>query len=687
MSLRKLILTVNLAMGSIAILVAGFIALNAINDLRRQTEAARDLNAFELSLKIGGQIPIERSKWAGVLAPDAPATPAALDELDKAVATTDGIIGASLQAIEAAKLPVTNLVAATTLLKRMRTDLRQAALKPKSERPANALAASVDGLAQGLISIDLQVEEIYRNLTMISPDQTAAANLALLAQNMRNINGTRSSILGLYIRHEAFPPERVQEVTELTGQVALLWRFLEQGVHDLGDPERLSAALAHVRSTMMADSEKRYQAVVTAARTNQPTSEQKETWSNWTTPTLNNIFILRDAALERAHGLNDAAVHNAKIRVAIACAILLAICLVSAGATVLLSRRVIRRLTRLTEIMGRLANHELSVEIPSQTGADEIGAMAQAMHVLRDNSLRADQLGLEQEATRALQMKRTTTIEGLTQDFDQKISRVLEIVSAACGDMDATARGLATSAEHTSKRSLAVAAATAQASGSVQTVASATEELSSSIAEIARQVEQSNVAATGAAQEAGEAETTVKVLAETSAKIGVVVNLIQGIASQTNLLALNATIEAARAGEMGKGFAVVANEVKSLANQTANATEEITAHIAAVRKSTDLVVHAINGIVGRIGNVSEVSASIASAVEEQSAAAAEIARNVQQAATGTQNISSNITAVSEAAGETGLASQQMLTVSQTLSTEAVGLKSVVEAFLAGVRAV
>jgi len=351
-----------------------------------------------------------------------------------------------------------------------------------------------------------------------------------------------------------------------------------------------------------------------------------------------------------------------------------------------ISRQIVGPIAALTGSTDELAAGRTETPVPGTERTDELGPLANALEQWRLGIIAARHADEEREGQRRQQEARAKTIETLIRDFEGKVSHVLEIVTGACTEMDATAQSLSASAEQTSRQSTAVAAASEQASTSVQTVASAAEELSASVDEIARQITQANTAARTAADVGERTSALTQSLSEDSVKIGQVISLITDIANQTNLLALNATIEAARAGEAGKGFAVVAGEVKTLANQTARATEEIGQQIGAMQNATGQVVSAISDIAARIEEVSEISSAIASAVEEQSAAAAEIARNVQQAASGTQEISGNIAGVSQAAGETGAASQQVMSASQALSAEATSLKGVVETFLSSVRA-
>ena len=341
---------------------------------------------------------------------------------------------------------------------------------------------------------------------------------------------------------------------------------------------------------------------------------------------------------------------------------------------------------RLTGAMTQLADGNNEVDVPSLGNKDEVGMMAAAVEVFKENAIERRRLENEQEAMkkRAEEEKRET-MNRMADEFDSTVGGVVKAVSAASTEMQSTANSLSATAEETSVQSTAVAAAAEQASVNVQTVAAAAEELSASVNEIARQVAKSTQIASGAVKEAENTNESVQGLEEGSRRIGEVVALITDIANQTNLLALNATIEAARAGEAGKGFAVVASEVKNLANQTAKATEEISAQIGDIQNATQAAVGAIGNIGRIIGEINEITSTIAAAVEEQDAATQEIARNVEQASAGTAEVTTNISGVSQAANDTSAASAQLLQSTEELSTQSMLLQQEVNAFIAKVR--
>jgi methyl-accepting chemotaxis protein len=352
----------------------------------------------------------------------------------------------------------------------------------------------------------------------------------------------------------------------------------------------------------------------------------------------------------------------------------------------ILGRGMSRPIAAITTTMNHLSSGDMQVTIPGGDRTDELGAMAKAVDVFRRAMsdaavMRESQVALKQKA----EQEKRDALCALASTFEATIGRVIETVTSAATELQASSGQMAVTATHTSSQATSVAQSAQLASGNVQTVASATEQLAASIREIAQQVDRSQSVSNRAGNEAAKTTAHIQGLSQNVSKIGEIVNLINDIASQTNLLALNATIEAARAGDAGKGFAVVAGEVKNLANQTARATTEIANQIKAVQDGTDTAVHAIDSISSVIGEMAEISSAVAAAVEEQSSATSEIARNVEQAAVGTEDVTTNIVQVELAARETGTASGQIKDSAADLSRQAEYLRHEVSQFLSQVR--
>jgi methyl-accepting chemotaxis protein len=361
--------------------------------------------------------------------------------------------------------------------------------------------------------------------------------------------------------------------------------------------------------------------------------------------------------------------------------------LLVAGLFLLLGRSIVNPINAMTAAMRKIADGETSTSIPALERGDEVGAMAQSVQVFKDNMIEANRLRGEQDVLKAqADAERKLLLSRMADDFESGVRASLDTLAGAATEMQATSKSMSATAGEASHQATAVAVVAEQASANVQTVAAATEELSSSVSEIGRQVTQSTQIAGQAVAEANRTNITVQGLSAAAQKIGDVVKLISDIASQTNLLALNATIEAARAGEAGRGFAVVANEVKSLASQTAKATEEISAQVGAMQGATADAVRAIESIGGTIGAINEIASAISVAVDQQGSATQEIARNVQEAAQGTGQVSSNIAGVNQAADKTGSAANKVLFSAEQLSGQAATLRADVDRFLANIRA-
>ncbi|MCF6195872.1 MAG: methyl-accepting chemotaxis protein [Emcibacter sp.] len=439
-------------------------------------------------------------------------------------------------------------------------------------------------------------------------------------------------------------------------------------------------------------------------------------WINQATAATKTIQDLSKSVGVSASNAAKSSASDANSELVSGIVVLLIALAIGGGAFWLVASHIIRPLVRLGDSMSEIAEGDLDAEIKGTKRQDEIGQMARALQMFKEaaiEKIHSDEqqreaeeerrLQKEQEAeamreaeekerlreeerSRAAREERRNEMMALADNFEASVMDIVASVATASGEMENKARDMSTVAEETTHQATSVSAASEQATNNVQTVASAAEELSISVKEISEQVAQSSKFSTNAVGETEKAIGEIQGLVEAARKIGDVISLINDIANQTNLLALNATIEAARAGEAGKGFAVVASEVKSLASQTATATDEITAQVSSMQDATKKAVTAIDGIQGVIKKIDDTSVSISSAVEEQDASTHEIARNVSEVSVGTQEVTSNIHVMSEGAKSTGKAATQVLESAQNMSQQSAELRKQLEQFLQKIRA-
>jgi methyl-accepting chemotaxis protein len=559
--------------------------------------------------------------------------------------------------------------------------------KPKASRRA-ALAKEYMDTTQALLDT---LEKLSATLAAAVNHQDATIDQLLaikqIAWLLRNTAGEASLLVSNGIAAGRLTPETHLKYVGFVGGTEAAWNALQVTASGMQLPPALSAAMAATKTAYFEPQylalRDRLLAALIAGEKPELTANQ---WSPITVGRLSSAVGVAEAALDAAKDYT-AVQHSEALRsLALQLVLLAAALVLTVGAMMAVGRRVITPLHNMSDAMLKVAAGDLSVDTGYTARRDEIGALAGALETFKQQAqdkLRIERQERERNAGAATRQK---TIEACVGEFETTVRQTLQQLSDASRQMRTTSTGLSAVSRQTNERVQVAEKASGAASMSVESVASASEELSASINDISQQAAHAAGIASRAVSQARETDGTVQGLAKSAGRIGEVVGLINTIAAQTNLLALNATIEAARAGEAGRGFAVVASEVKSLAGQTAKATDEISEQIADIQKVAGEAIDAIKGIGSIIGEVNEVATAIAAAVQEQGAATQEITRSTQHAAQGTKNVSENITGVKTDADASAAAAENVKAASETLETQSQQLGSQVTDFLGKIRA-
>ena len=512
-------------------------------------------------------------------------------------------------------------------------------------------------------------------------------SLKQAAWQLRLTAGEASLFVSNGVGGAKLPPGAKEAYTKFVGDIDVAWAGVEAAASGTTLPPDLAEA---IKLAKIANFDPPYMALrdrlIDAVLSGQKPEMSVLKWSPLTVEHMGTSVTIAERALEAAKAHGAAQETEARRSLLVQSAVLVAALALTFGIIVGMRRRIITPLKAIGAAMVNVAGGDLTVAVPYADRQDEIGALAGALETFKQSAVEKAGIEEQQRAQDARAVQRQQAVEAHIGAFESRIRDTLGTLRSASGQMRTTSEGMSSVSGETNAQVRKAATASGDASTHVQSVAAASQQLSTSISNIGRQVTHAAAIANRAVEQARQTDDTVQGLATTASRIGEVVELINSIAAQTNLLALNATIEAARAGEAGRGFAVVASEVKSLATQTAKATEEISQQISDVQKVAGEAVEAIKGIGGIIGEVSQVATAIAAAVGQQGAATQEITRSTQQAAQGTQQAADNIRGVTAGADATGAAAANVKSAAEVLSVQTAQLSDQVDDFLNNIRA-
>lgn len=686
MSIRNLGMAV-IGLFSALIIIAALREADARWNTYRNVSHAAALAALVRSeFALAGDVMVERGPTTLALVADEPASPQLVAEIDKDRTNTDKAL-AEVERLAGDEHPdiAARIAEVQQHLATIRATASDAWSKPKSERPAGIDKKVTESVKVEVTRIDDALLTGVRAATRAMPKASDLLATALASWRMREIASIYALTLNeMVVGKQPASPERRDTIALLIGELRQVWTDLTDRGDGANAPEKVRATIAGVGNSYFGDGEVMRDRIVKAARGAGPFDMTIEEWRAHSVKQMASILTIRDAAIAELQAMADGDMASGVRGLIVAAGFILVALVVAVATGIMFLRRVIRPIARLSSVMTDLAA-EKDVPVPYRGLSDEIGHMAAAVEVFKDAMVTSRRLTAESERGRKASEAHRAALETLITEFVSKTDGVVRHIADAASALRNSAEALTGNAEQTSQQSATAAAASEQAAANVQTVAAASEELSSAISEIGRNVAESSKTAQIASQEAKSTATTVDRLADAAGRISKIVTIIDEIADRTKLLSLNATIEAARAGEAGKGFGVVAGEVKALSDQTAQATQDIAVEVEAIRSATSAAVDAITRIGATVGRIDEITGGIAAAIEEQTAATHEIARNVQEASTGASQVSGAVAVVAAAAVDTGKGAAHVTEAATGLLKQANDLRQAVDNFVQRLR--